>query len=275
MCKRKAFTLVELLVVIAIIALLMSILMPALGRVKRQAKDTVCQSNLRQWSLIFRMYMDDNDGSTIATSESDPQNWQSAGAEIWVTKLYPYHKSRKLILCPMATRPLSWTGLKYFAWIIPAGSTEIPEWEVEDAIGSYGINDWCYNAPPGVETVWDEPVELCWRSGSVRGAGNIPLLLDCIHLGGFPRHTDLPPEMEDIYDFAPGQMHRFCINRHNGTINGLFLDLSVRKIGLKELWTLKWHKQFITHNAWTLAGGVTRSDWANHGTGWMKKFEDF
>lgn len=50
------FTLIELLVVIAIIALLLAILMPALQRVKRQAKTVACQANLGQWGIIWSMY---------------------------------------------------------------------------------------------------------------------------------------------------------------------------------------------------------------------------
>ena len=53
MSKKRAFTLIELLVVISIIAVLMAILMPALQRVKKQARDSVCRSNLRQWPVAF------------------------------------------------------------------------------------------------------------------------------------------------------------------------------------------------------------------------------
>ena len=50
---RKGFTLIELLVVIAIIALLLAVLMPAMSRVRKQARTMACQSNLHEWSLIF------------------------------------------------------------------------------------------------------------------------------------------------------------------------------------------------------------------------------
>ena len=62
MRKPQGFTLIELLVVIAIIALLMAVLMPALQRIKKQAKTIACQSNLRQWALYFSLYTDDNNG---------------------------------------------------------------------------------------------------------------------------------------------------------------------------------------------------------------------
>jgi prepilin-type N-terminal cleavage/methylation domain-containing protein len=73
MRKNRGFTLIELLMVISIIALLLALLMPALQRVKHQAKAVACQSNLRQWGLCFNMYTDDYDllkikGSSIKSS---------------------------------------------------------------------------------------------------------------------------------------------------------------------------------------------------------------
>jgi len=59
--------------------------------------------------------------------------------------------------------------------------------------------------------------------------------------------------------------------RDDGGINFVFLDWSVRKVGLKELWTLKWDREFDTAGPWTKAGGVRPGDWPE----WMRRFKDY
>ncbi len=101
------FTLVELLVVIAIIALLMSILLPALGRVRRQAKDVLCETNLDQWGACYAMYADDWDGRFM-------RGWtqNSCGGtkntDYWMESLRVYYKEHDLRYCPMAKKNCIW-----------------------------------------------------------------------------------------------------------------------------------------------------------------------
>ena len=270
MYKRQAFTLIELLVVIAIIALLMSILMPALNRVKQQAKTVACAANLKNWTYYFAMYTRDHDGKFEAGVGTGHSNH-------WFSALRPYYNNNKKVMCcPTATKPLldfygqpngQWNT--FSAWGIFTGEGYDP---VEGDWGSYGINGWVENPPPSYSTVYEGFQTInCWRSPDVPSAGYIPLMMDALRFNVFPLEMDSPPPQEDMAWASNEHMRRICINRHDGYINMAFLDWSIRKAGLKELWTLKWHKAYKQSGPWTTAGGVMPQDWPE----WMRVFEDY
>jgi prepilin-type N-terminal cleavage/methylation domain-containing protein len=253
--RKRAFTLIELLVVIAIIALLMGILMPALQRVKKQARLVACQARLKQWALIFKMYTDDNDGKMMRS-----QGYHIEGF-MWIEALRPLYKNPDLRLCPMATKR---EGLEQ--------PRRFKAWTWFGDYGSYGINDWVYDPAPGVESIGGRPTKDFWRTTGVSGGDNIPLFLDCSHPHGGPADTDPPPKYDDVPPEwgAGNRMAHYCIARHDGFVNSVFLDWSVRKIGLKGLWKLKWHREFDTNGSWTKEGGCTTEDWPQ----WMRSLTD-
>lgn len=259
MHERSGFTLVELLVVIAIIALLMSILMPAMARVRQQAKNVLDHSQLKQWGLILSMYTTDNDSSFH-------QGWSSSGGRLWMDVMRSDYQDPDLRCCPMAMK--AWTeGARgtFSAWGIFGPLYDGP-WSNKTLgdYGSYGINGWLTNPPAADEVVHGRSTTKNWRRADVRGAGKVPMFLDSWWHEGWPEHYDMPPDFDwQVTDSLQNTMRRFCINRHNGHINGVFLDSSVRKIGLKELWKLKWNRRFNLNE-----GPVVWPEW-------MKDFKDY
>ena len=241
--KRKAFTLIELLVVIAIIAVLMSVLLPGLTRAKLQAKAIICRSNLRQWGLMWKLYTNDNNGYFPVPSLGD---WERGE---WIIALRPEWETRSdIVCCPMATKRLPGGeehGGPFNTYVMGEGGGGGEEREE----CSYGLNCWVYNARANVSDIQGRPTAYNWRTCDVKGAGYVPLFGDSMWRGGGPWHSDEPPAYNGQWKGADYEIGHFCIDRHGiGTVNHLFLDFSVRRVGLKELWELRWNRNWNPNN---------------------------
>jgi prepilin-type N-terminal cleavage/methylation domain-containing protein len=264
---KKGFTLIELLVVISIIALLVALLMPALNKAREQAKSSVCMTQLKQWGMIWAMYTDEYEGrfpDGVNTWQGVPLGWARGK---WIAVLRDeWQKHPELLTCPSAQeRPdhdKNWGGPKNtYRMPLYHGMTER-----ERELCSYGVNCWVYSV---TDTLQGRNEAWHWkRVESARGPQNIPLFADTMWRGGGPYYFSgnggiqykryeapafngqwgnaLHPKDTAVSGGAKYEMKHFCIDRHHGGINMVFMDYSVRWTGLKALWGYKWHSNFNT-----------------------------
>jgi len=243
---RRAFTLIELLVVIAIIALLLTIVMPSLSKVKKKGKEILCLNNIRQLSIGMRLYTDESKGKTPPITYVTGQYWFHLIAPyLGTTKNYDECLQMETATCPEATEvsetwaPTAPWGTRNRAWF----------WEQGKTSGSYGMNMWL--CPDGLFSPFvagnanaiGKQDNYYVRYTDARGG--VPIFSDSIWVGMWPTERDMPPASLDGEASAlKVGLSRAYIDRHAMAVNIGFIDTSVQNVALKSLWQLKWGPQF-------------------------------
>lgn len=262
------FTLIELLVVVAIIAILASMLLPALTRAKDKARAAHCKSNLKQWGIIWHTYTDDFNGS-FSLGDDPAINWDRGE---WMNALKGYYgKKPFLLLCPVATMrrapnenheqlmqpqtaesSLANYGGPRSAFQFPSADTEVMPNSVNNRIiASYGANCWIYNPPAGVTVHQNRPTAYNWRKlHLVNRPSETPSIADSMWRGGGP-HADRTqairaPDTHGQWINANHEMMHFAIKRHGKGIQLALVDGSVQHSRVRHLWRFYWHKNFNT-----------------------------
>ena len=146
--NSQAFTLIELLIVIAIIAIVASLLLPALARAKASARSIQCLNQMRQIGLATRLYSDDNQNQF-------PRSQHSAAARrqlVWERALAPQFRSG-------GSDINTWTNLI-------SGIYHCPE-DFAPKYIDYGINAYFELEPPEVQTTWHRVTSIPIPSSTI------------------------------------------------------------------------------------------------------------
>ena len=175
--REKGFTLVELIVTVSVISVLMSIIIPAIAGVRRQANQVVCMSNMRQLGFAFVCYASDNDGYAVGACDAGSETYwwgQKVEGGIDHTRgpLWDYMRSElekgSVYECP------SQRFGTYMLQGKPAGEPDGEEW----ITSTYGYNGY-YLSPPA--SGWGQISHRPWQKlSSIRKPGKVIVFADSL-----------------------------------------------------------------------------------------------
>jgi prepilin-type N-terminal cleavage/methylation domain-containing protein/prepilin-type processing-associated H-X9-DG protein len=254
--KNSGFTLIELLVVIAIIALLLSIIVPALGLAKEKAKNLQCRANARALGQAFRLYTEQNGGKVFGYGSMGQSNlWlMQIADQIGDIDKIRSCSSTKMVENPSTTNGTWGTSNKNWVWVngVPSPMQ-----------GSFAINGYLYSKPlmsgtTPVTMTLDEWERSRWENSSTTAnSANIPVFLDSSWVDLWPQEDDQIPAnfdlshekgMDQTGSNGAGRTHmyRCMLRRHGGELSVSFLDGHAEPVSLSKMWSLKWSRAFKT-----------------------------
>ena len=225
------FTLIELLVVVAIIALLISILLPALGRARQQGKEAVCRSNLHQLALATTYYADDNQNVLpwMRGAPPDFNNWPFDQGLQYIY-FFPYVKDVKNFTCPAAT------GDNSTAAEVPSPKSSNYVLKFSDCKKPYKDQWWPWlDWTEGKSTGWVTQMRTeYWFNDWGKGASGIPAIS-----GGLINKIPRPVYTVIICD-ARNNVRDVPELRHLGASEFAFLDAHVERLPPARYLDPKW-----------------------------------
>jgi prepilin-type processing-associated H-X9-DG protein/prepilin-type N-terminal cleavage/methylation domain-containing protein len=116
---KRVFTLIEILVVLAVIGILAVLMFPTFERARNSARRSSCQSNLKQITLAFNIYMRDFDESWPLnyTNDDGIDGYNPASDRGWPEAIQPYIKNYRLFNCPSEPTPLQFPPFNSDYWM--------------------------------------------------------------------------------------------------------------------------------------------------------------
>jgi prepilin-type processing-associated H-X9-DG protein len=251
--RRAAFTLTELLVVIGLVVVLISLLLPVLGKTRAAAQSANCMSNLRQMGIVWTMYTSENRGRLLEYVWNTPSQPDRAWRGYWLGMLESYNVRGRVLFCPSANEPIPFNNNKGFgnagyAWT-GKYQTAANVTRLNSAIyreSSYGYNRYL-TAGGGFGRD-----SKATKVTAVRTPSEVPVLMDSVFVDfrpdNFTPASPAPPPPNLNGNSLPLYEHwRFLIARHGRAVNSYFVDGSVRRVPLEETYQLCWNAKWVKY----------------------------